>query len=48
MKLPQVSGPRLIRELQARGFYVKRQTGGHAIPFHPPPVCLRYPSTLLP
>ena len=34
MKLPQVSGPRLIRELQARGFYVKRQTGGHAVVVH--------------
>lgn len=34
MKLPQVSGPRLIRDSQALGFYVKRQTGGHAVVVH--------------
>lgn len=34
MKLPQVSGPRLLRALERLGFYVKRQTGGHAIVVH--------------
>ncbi len=34
MKLPQVSGPRLIRDLKALGFHVKRQTGGHAVVVH--------------
>ncbi|MBI4384539.1 MAG: type II toxin-antitoxin system HicA family toxin [Nitrospinae bacterium] len=34
MKLPQISGPRLIRILEGWGFYVKRLTGGHAIMVH--------------
>jgi predicted RNA binding protein YcfA (HicA-like mRNA interferase family) len=34
MALPQVSGARLIRALEGLGFYVKRQTGGHAIVVH--------------
>lgn len=34
MQLPQVSGLRRIRALEGLGFYVKRQTGGHAIVVH--------------
>jgi len=34
MRLPQVSGTRLIRSLQLKGFFVKRQSGGHAIVVH--------------
>ena len=34
MPFLQVSGPRLIRVLEGLGFYVKRQTGGHAIVVH--------------
>jgi predicted RNA binding protein YcfA (HicA-like mRNA interferase family) len=34
MAVPQVSGARLIRALEGLGFYVKRQTGGHAIVVH--------------
>ena len=33
-RIPQVSGPRLIRALENLGFYVKRQSGGHAIVVH--------------
>jgi len=34
MQLPQVSGPRLIRALESLGFFIKRQTGGHAVIVH--------------
>ena len=34
MSFPQISGPRLIRQFERLGFFIKRQTGGHAILVH--------------
>lgn len=41
-KLPRVSGSRVVQALEKIGWYVHRQSGGHAILRHP-----QYPDKLI-
>ncbi len=41
-KLPRVSGSRVVKVLEKLGWYIHRQSGGHAILRHP-----RYPDKLI-